>query len=60
MADNVVYPVIAGQKRVYLHSQLVRWKMAERANSPEGVMNKIANALSDDEIDALANYLSGM
>ena len=59
IADNVVYPVITGQKRVYLHSQLIRWQLGERSNSPEGVMTKVAKALSSEEINALANYLSG-
>jgi len=58
--DKGVYPVIAGQNRVYLHSQLTSWRLANRKNSPDDVMNKIAKSLSDDEIDALANYLSGL
>jgi len=60
VADNVVYPVIGGQRRVYLRSQLVSWKLGDRSNSPGGVMNKIAQLLSDDEIDALADYISGL
>lgn len=57
---NTFYPLIGGQHRVYLRSQLVNWKMAERSNSPGGVMNTIAKALTDEEIDALANYISGL
>ncbi|MEQ1620852.1 MAG: c-type cytochrome [Methylococcales bacterium] len=60
VADNVFYPVIGGQRRVYLRSQLVSWKLGERTNSPDGVMNKIAKVLTDDEITALANYLTGL
>jgi cytochrome c553 len=58
--DGTVYPVIGGQRKVYLHSQLVGWKLGERQNSPNGVMNRIAGRLSDDEIEALADYLSGL
>jgi cytochrome c553 len=58
MADNIVYPVIGGQRKIYLRTQLINWKLGERKNSPAGVMNTIAAALSDDEIEALANYLS--
>ena len=58
VADNVFYPVIGGQRRVYLRSQLVNWKLSERNNSPDGIMNKIAKLLSDDEINALADYIS--
>ena len=60
IANHVFYPVIGGQRRVYLRSQLVNWKLGERSNSPDGIMNKIAKLLSDDEIDALANYISGL
>ena len=60
VVGNVFYPVIGGQRRVYLRSQLVSWKLGERSNSPNGVMNKIAKLLSDDEIDALADYISGL
>ncbi|MGZ4959861.1 MAG: c-type cytochrome [Methylomonas sp.] len=60
IVDRMVYPVIAGQNRVYLHGQLTSWKLGERTNSPDAVMNKVARLLSDDEIEALANYLAGM
>lgn len=60
IAENVTYPVLGGQRRVYLRSQLVSWKLGERANSPGGVMNKVAKALTDDEMTALANYLAGL
>jgi cytochrome c553 len=56
----VFYPVIGGQRRVYLRSQLVNWKLGDRKNSPGDVMNKIAKSLSDDEISALADYISGL
>lgn len=61
VADNVVYPVLGGQRKVYLRTQLVNWKLVERKNSAaDGAMNKVANLLSDDEIDALTSYLSGL
>jgi cytochrome c553 len=60
VTDKVTYPVIGGQRRVYLRSQLINWKLGDRKNSPGGVMNKIAKSLTDDEIDALANYISGL
>ncbi len=60
MAGNVVYPVIGGQRKIYLRSQLVGWKLGDRSNSPGGVMNKVAKSLSDDEIEALADYISGL
>ncbi|MDD5272256.1 MAG: c-type cytochrome [Methylovulum sp.] len=59
-AGNLTYPVIGGQNKNYLRAQLVNWKLGERTNSPNGVMNKIAKPLTDDEIEALANYISGL
>jgi cytochrome c553 len=60
ISDQVTYPVIGGQRRIYLRTQLVNWRLGERTNSPNSVMNKIAQALSDDEIDVLVNYISGL
>lgn len=56
----VVYPRIGGQRRVYLRGQLAGWKLGDRSNSPQGVMNDTARNLSDDEIDALADYIAGL
>jgi cytochrome c553 len=55
----VTYPVIAGQHKEYLRVQLIHWRGGDRSNSPDGVMNKAVMKLTDDEIDALAGYLSG-
>ncbi len=56
----VVYPRIGGQRRVYLRGQLAAWKLGDRSNSPQGIMNDTACNLSDDEIDALADYIAGL
>lgn len=60
VAGGVVNPVIGGQHRRYLHKQLVEWRAGERRNSPGGVMNGVAKALGDADIDALAAYISGL
>jgi cytochrome c553 len=60
LAENVFYPVIGGQRAVYLRTQLLAWKLGDRSNSPGGVMTKVGLALSDDEIAALADYISGL
>ena len=57
---NDVYPVIAGQRHFYLREQLLNWRSLSRSNSPGQVMNVIAKSLSDAEIEALAEYISGM
>ena len=52
------YPVIGGQHRIYLREQLLAWRNGMRTNST--VMNVIAKPLSDAEIEALADYISGL
>ncbi|MGA8863898.1 MAG: c-type cytochrome [Gallionella sp.] len=54
------YPVIGEQHQAYLRIQLLHWRSGDRSNSPDGVMNRAAKNLSDGEIDALADYLSGL
>lgn len=54
------YPVIGGQHKAYLHAQLLNWRAGERANSLGNVMNKITKSLTDSEIEALADYISGL
>ena len=53
-------PVIGGQEWRYLDKQLRDWRAGERRNSADGVMNKVTHELSDKEIEALADYLSGI
>lgn len=57
---EVLYPAIGGQHRRYLQKQLLEWKAGVRTNSPAGLMNGIAGALSDAEIEALADYISSL
>jgi cytochrome c553 len=52
-------PVIEGQEWRYLEKQMIDWRSGERNNSTNGVMNKIAKSLTDAEIQALADYISG-
>jgi cytochrome c553 len=61
LAPNIATnPVIGGQHMSYLRVQLQHWRSGERSNSPDGAMNKVAKSLTDAEIEALANYLSGL
>jgi cytochrome c553 len=57
---NPVYPVIGGQHKAYLLSQLINFRKGVRNNSPGGVMNIIVHRLSDAELEALADYISGL
>ncbi|MBS0348426.1 MAG: cytochrome c4 [Proteobacteria bacterium] len=57
---GLAYPAIGGQHRFYLRGQLQDWRSDTRRNSPDGVMNQIAKSLGDKDIEALADYLSGL
>jgi cytochrome c553 len=57
---NPVYPVIGGQHKEYLLGQLLNFRKGARNNSTSGVMNTIVHKLSDAEIEALADYVSGL
>jgi cytochrome c553 len=58
--SSVNAPVIGGQDGRYLETQLTDWRNGERRNSPDGAMNRVTQALTDDEIRTLANYLAGL
>lgn len=60
LSGGVAYPRIGGQSRRYLRTQLLDWKFGSRANGADGAMNKIASGLSEEEIAALAEYLSSL
>lgn len=53
-------PVIGGQDWYYLDQQLRDWRNGERANSADGIMNKVTANLRDDELTALVDYLSSL
>jgi len=58
--SNPVFPVIGGQHKDYLRGQLINFRAGDRSNSPGGVMNIITQKLTDAELDALADYVSGL
>jgi cytochrome c553 len=60
LASDTLKPVIGGQHRRYLQKQLTEWRAGARTNSPGGIMNTVTKALTDAEIDALSDYLSGL
>ncbi|MES1983293.1 MAG: c-type cytochrome [Pseudomonadota bacterium] len=55
-----MFPVIGGQQEGYLRGQLINWRKGERTNSPNGIMNRIAKKLTDEEIDSLSLYISSL
>lgn len=58
-AENISqFPVIGGQHRDYIIKELKDFRAGRRANDPAGMMAAIAKKLSDDDIKAVAEYLS--
>jgi cytochrome c553 len=54
------FPVIGGQHRDYLIKELTDLRAGTRSNDPAGMMQNIAKGLDDEEIKAVANYLSSL
>jgi cytochrome c553 len=57
--NTSMFPVIGGQQKDYIRRQLVNFRKDERTNSPNMIMNRITHKLTDDEIEGLADYVSG-
>jgi cytochrome c553 len=53
-----VYPMIGGQKYVYLINQLKKWRDGSRANDPMAQMQKVAKKLTDEDIYNVATFLT--
>ena len=56
--NTSMFPVIGGQQKDYIRRQLVNFRKGDRTNSPNAIMNRIAESLTDKEIEALAEYVS--
>ena len=54
------YPRLAGQYPEYVSAQLKAFRSGERANDANRVMRGVAEKLSDKDIAALAEYISGL
>ena len=57
-AGTKAVPRLAGQREDYLVKTLHDYKSSARNGGPQGVMSDVAYPLSDEEIAALAHYLS--
>ncbi|MFZ2541892.1 MAG: c-type cytochrome [Gallionella sp.] len=58
--NNALFPVIGGQHKDYLVKQLTELKKGARHNDPAGMMHDIADKMTIKEIEAVADYLSGL
>ncbi|EKE73013.1 cytochrome c4 [Gallaecimonas xiamenensis 3-C-1] len=54
------YPDISGQHPEYIKSQLEKFRAGQRANDPNGMMRDVAAKLSDNDIELLSKYLTGL
>jgi cytochrome c553 len=54
------YPRIAGQFPEYIEAQLKAFRNSERTNDPNSMMQMVAVKMTDAEIRAVADYLSGL
>jgi cytochrome c553 len=57
---NPGYPQLGGQYSAYIGKILHDYKSVERASDPNEIMRTIANRLSDEEINAVSDYVSGL
>jgi cytochrome c553 len=53
-----MYPVIGGQRYVYLVNQLKKWRDGSRSNDVMGQMRAVAKNLSDEDIHNVATFLT--
>jgi len=54
------FPRIAGQHTNYLEAQLRAFRSDSRLSNPNAMMRDISGRLSDQEIDAVAQYIAGL
>lgn len=54
------FPKLSQQHPEYIKTQLMNFKMGNRANDPNSMMRAIANKLTDDDIQALTDYIASL
>jgi cytochrome c553 len=54
------FPALSGQHATYAAAQLHAYKRGERSTDPNSMMRTIAQRLTDEEIQAVANYMTGL
>jgi cytochrome c553 len=58
--NNSFAPVIGGQHKAYLMKQLRDFRSNTRTNEGTGIMGMIASQMSDEQIEEIASYESGL
>ena len=54
------FPTVTGQHVAYAVKQLKDFRAGTRANDPQHMMRDIVGKLQDDEMEAVAEYMSGL
>lgn len=54
------FPKLSGQYAAYTIDQLKKFKSGTRKNDPNGIMRDIAKKMTDQEMEAVSNYVSGL
>jgi len=57
---TAVWPIVSGQNAQYTADQLRYFRSGERANDPNAMMRGVAKRMTDEEIDAVSNYIAGL
>jgi cytochrome c553 len=55
-----MYPALSGQHAEYTAATLKAFKAEVRANDDKNVMRTIASKMTNEEIEAVANYVQGL
>ena len=55
--DIVAYPRLGGQHKAYIVEQMKAYKSGQRTNA---IMADIAGRMSDDDVNAVANFIQGL
>jgi len=54
------YPALQGQQSMYMVKQLQDFRSGTRTNDPAKMMSSIAAKMSNEEIEAVAEYIAGL
>lgn len=57
---TAVWPTLSGQNAQYTADQLRYFRSGERANDSNAMMRGVSKRMTDEEIDAVANYIAGL
>ena len=55
-----MFPRLAGQYGEYIVAELVKFRSGERANDPGKMMQTVAMKMSDQDMKAVAEYITGL